>query len=206
MYNMDTAILLAIGIVLTVFLLIFIYVPDFFNMETIAIVAVIISLLYILNDDNSLANNGMADKIYGGQIVHTHENCEIDNDGLILGGGANAPYMKMDLMDPKHNLREIAKQLILLEDHMAHKNKRCVDCITKHYLMVEGLLEEAITLDKTAEHVEEVRKITEQVKPAVMSIIDLIKHKKISDKAYHETCQVLRTVRKEIALKYVLNN
>lgn len=114
-------------------------------------------------------------------------------------------YLKMSLMDPKHNLREIAKQLILLEDHMAHKPKRCIDCITKHYLMTEGLLEETITLDKAGTHVEEVREITERVKPAVMKIIDLIKSDQINDEAYQNTCQTLREVRKEIALKYVLD-
>lgn len=117
----------------------------------------------------------------------------------------NSEYLKMSLMDPKHNLREIAKQLILLEDHMAHKPKRCIDCITKHYLMTEGLLEETITLDKAGTHVEEVREITERVKPAVMKIIDLIKSNKINDAAYQDACQTLREVRKAIALKYVLD-
>ena len=115
-------------------------------------------------------------------------------------------YMKMSLMDPKHNLREIAKQLILLEDHMAHKEKRCIDCITKHYLMTEGLLEETVTLDKEGLHKEEVRNITEKVKPAVMTIINIIKGEgKPTEEEYHAACQVLRKVRKEIALKYVLN-
>jgi hypothetical protein len=125
---------------------------------------------------------------------------------VLTEGGKEVPYMKMDLMDPKHNFREIAKQLILLEDHMAHKPKRCIDCITKHYLMTEGLLEEAITLDKTGEYIQEVRDITDQVKPVVMRIIDLVKKNKINDKEYELACQTLRQVRKKIALKYVMNN
>lgn len=52
------------------------------------------------------------------------------------------------LFDPMFNVRETAKQLILLEDHLAHQAKHCVDCVSKHLLFAEGLLEEAVTLDK----------------------------------------------------------
>jgi hypothetical protein len=51
------------------------------------------------------------------------------------------------ILNPMFNLREVAKQCILLEDHLYHVNKRCADCIKKHCLFIEGLLEEAITLD-----------------------------------------------------------
>jgi hypothetical protein len=50
------------------------------------------------------------------------------------------------LMDPGYNLREVAKQLVLLEDHLFQEAKRCPDCIRKHFLTVEALLEEAVTL------------------------------------------------------------
>lgn len=54
----------------------------------------------------------------------------------------------LPLMDPEHNIREIIKQLILLEDHCAHGDaKFCEDCVTKHALAAEALAEEAITLD-----------------------------------------------------------
>lgn len=51
------------------------------------------------------------------------------------------------LNDPKHNIRETAKQLLLLEDHMAQADRRCEDCIKKHLLTAEALLDEALTLD-----------------------------------------------------------
>jgi hypothetical protein len=56
---------------------------------------------------------------------------------------------KATLDSPEFNLREIAKQLILIEDHLFHKNKQCPDCLGKHFLMVEALAEEAITMDTT---------------------------------------------------------
>lgn len=54
----------------------------------------------------------------------------------------------LPIFDYKHNLREISKQIILLEDHISHPEKRCNDCITKHFLSIEGLADEAITLCK----------------------------------------------------------
>ena len=50
-------------------------------------------------------------------------------------------------MDPSFNLREIAKQLILVEDHLLHGYKFCPDCLRKHLLTVEAFAEEATTLD-----------------------------------------------------------
>lgn len=45
--------------------------------------------------------------------------------------------------DPKYNMQQIVKQSILLEEHLANKKKRCRDCITKHFLHIIGLAEEA---------------------------------------------------------------
>jgi len=57
----------------------------------------------------------------------------------------------LPINDWKHNIREICKQCTLIEDHMTHTKKRCNDCITKHFLYIEGLAEEAVTLDSTGE-------------------------------------------------------
>ena len=53
----------------------------------------------------------------------------------------------LPIMDYRHNLREIVKNSILLEDHITHPEKRCGDCCTKHFLCLEALAEEAKTLD-----------------------------------------------------------
>ncbi len=55
---------------------------------------------------------------------------------------------RMTVMDPQFNLRECAKQMILLEDHLFHAYKVCPDCIRKHLMTIEALAEEAVTLDK----------------------------------------------------------
>jgi len=58
------------------------------------------------------------------------------------------------VMSPKFNLREVAKQCALLEDHLFHPAKRCSDCIRKHFLTIEALLEEAVTLDEEGQFIE----------------------------------------------------
>ena len=51
--------------------------------------------------------------------------------------------------DPKYNMQQIVKQSILLEEHLTNKNKRCRDCITKHFQHIIGLAEEAQMLATT---------------------------------------------------------
>lgn len=54
-----------------------------------------------------------------------------------------------NIFDPFHNLREIAKHMILLEDHLCNPERECRDCIGKHILTIEAFAEEGATLDKT---------------------------------------------------------
>ena len=58
------------------------------------------------------------------------------------------------------NIREIAKQMLLLEEHLTDKEKFCVDCIRKHLLTVEALAEEAMAMDPAGRYVDECRNIS----------------------------------------------
>lgn len=53
----------------------------------------------------------------------------------------------LPVMDPRFNLREVAKQMLLLEDHLAQPRRRCEDCIRKHFALIEAFAEEAVNLD-----------------------------------------------------------
>lgn len=53
-----------------------------------------------------------------------------------------------DVNHPLFNAREASKQIVLLETHLFDPRQRCVDCIRKHFLTIEALVEEAVTLDK----------------------------------------------------------
>lgn len=52
------------------------------------------------------------------------------------------------ILDPRFNMRETAKQCLLLEDHLNNIKKRCFDCIRKHFLTIDGFLEEAVSLEQ----------------------------------------------------------
>ncbi len=65
---------------------------------------------------------------------------DVDTEGLL------------PIFEPMHNAREIAKQLVLLEDHIIQPSKHCPDCIRKHLLTAEALAEEAVTLDTTGQY------------------------------------------------------
>lgn len=45
--------------------------------------------------------------------------------------------------DPDYNMRNIAKQSVLLEEHLAIDRKYCHPCVVKHFLHIVGLAEEA---------------------------------------------------------------
>ena len=54
---------------------------------------------------------------------------------------------KLDpIMDPAYNMKEVCKQSVLLEEHLMNQKKRCSDCITKHFLLITGYVEEAVGL------------------------------------------------------------
>lgn len=60
----------------------------------------------------------------------------------------------LPIMSPLFNMREICKQVALLEDHLNQVRKRCPDCIRKHFLTIEALFEEAISLDEDFKYME----------------------------------------------------
>ena len=70
----------------------------------------------------------------------------------------------LPVLRPKHNMRDIIKQLALLEDHLYQPQKRCPDCIRKHFLTIEGLAEECATLCKPEAILPEARKVATQAR------------------------------------------
>ncbi len=126
------------------------------------------------------------------------------------GGGEHTHYTdmgkpwsdKLSLVDPRFNLREAAKQIILLEDHMFHENKHCLDCISKHDLFTEGLLEEAITMDPTGKYTPIAKEALQGVKFLVPALIEKMKNKTATPADFKETADALRKIRKPLATEY----
>lgn len=96
----------------------------------------------------------------------------------------------LPLMDAGFNLREISKQMILLEDHLSHARKLCNDCCTKHFLTIEALSEEAITLDKDKKYDRFTKGLPDRIRALEREFID--------GKDPREIAQKLRGIRKNM--------
>lgn len=100
----------------------------------------------------------------------------------------------LPVMDPQFNMREICKQCILLEDHLCHDEKRCYDCCVKHFLTIEALAEEAITLDASSRHSQKLQQLPSRVR-GLQS-----KWHKDPEKNSPMVSQELRKIRKDFQL------
>jgi hypothetical protein len=125
--------------------------------------------------------------------------CGIDEDGVknICGGNNLFP-----IMDPRFNLREAAKNMILLEDHLFHYGKRCHDCILKHCLTVEGFLEEGVTLDKKREYVKITNESLEEFRKIFAELAEKIKNKTLQDEECCKIAQQIRKIRKPLCQQF----
>lgn len=105
----------------------------------------------------------------------------------------------LPVMNPLFNMREICKQSILLEDHLFQKEKRCHDCICKHFLTIEALAEEAITLDKEHQH-PELQKIPTEIRSISKEYLN---NQDKQDLACGQAGQRLRKIRKSLMTKVI---
>ena len=96
----------------------------------------------------------------------------------------------LPIMDPMFNLREVVKNILLLEDHLFHTRKQCNDCIMKHFLIIEGLAEELVTLDKKLQCTE-YHNIAEKIRK-------IEKYYIMNPRGKTEIAQRLRAVRKPL--------
>lgn len=139
------------------------------------------------NDNNDKNDNNEND---GGS-------CSADPDGVknICGGGSEKLF---PIMDPRFNLREAAKNMILLEDHLFHSGKRCKDCILKHCLTIEGFLEEGITLDIKGEHIKTLHNSSNEFRKIFKRISDNVTNSSLTNEDCFEIAQNIRKIRKPL--------
>jgi len=97
----------------------------------------------------------------------------------------------LPVMDCRFNMREMCKQSILLEDHLSHDEKRCMDCCMKHFLFLEGLCEEAVTLDTEQKYKKELQELCKEIRR--------LQHEFSTDPSHnaHYCSQELRKIRKK---------
>lgn len=96
----------------------------------------------------------------------------------------------LPILHYKYNLREIVKQIILLEDHLINEKKQCHDCIIKHFLAIEALSEEALTLNKNLTKDSPMYSLPDEIRKLQRLWYDNKETKTI------ETAQALRKIRK----------
>lgn len=112
----------------------------------------------------------------------------------------------LPIMEPAFNLREVAKNLLLLEDHLFHNGKRCPDCCIKHSLLIDGLLDESKTLDKKGQYTEIIEDVSLRCKESLKNLENLIKREGLSNSnACIEIAQQLRESRKIITSAMITN-
>jgi len=150
------------------------------------------------NPYNRKANKDLIAKVEGATNLH-YNPIPPDTCNKSCTGGVCKNKNLDPVLDPRYNMREVVKQLILLEDHLSHEGKRCDDCIRKHMLFIEGLIDEAITLDKEQQYIGLVRATSKAFKEVQKEYNSKVKDVDPSnDKFYCMISQKLRTIRKPI--------
>jgi hypothetical protein len=101
---------------------------------------------------------------------------------------------RLSLNSAEFNHREIAKQLLLLEDHLTDDKKFCSDCIRKHLMLVEAFAEEAMMLEPTGSLMTKSKLLQRQAKRWIMNYEDGLDR--------FELAKSIRRVRKSL-VKYL---
>lgn len=117
--------------------------------------------------------------------------CSIDDSGDLLS-----------IMDPRFNMREAAKHMILLEDHLFQPGRRCKDCCCKHLLTIEAFLDEGITLDKKFAYYNTIINVQKEFKKFGKDLCSKVKMGKLTDEDCCRLAQELRQIRKPLCQNY----
>lgn len=76
------------------------------------------------------------------------------------------------IFSAEFNIREICKQMLLLEDHLSDDDKYCTDCIRKHLMTVEALAEEAVTLEPKSKWLKHSKRIALKARNWMIAFTD----------------------------------
>lgn len=160
------------------------------------------------NPINDVDRNTISNVTPPHKQIKTHKGSPIDtnqnNDTVNYSScsiGQDRDSKLFPILNPMFNLREVAKHLILLEDHLFHQGKRCTQCIIKHLLTIEAFLEEAITLDKEQKYTEKITDIYTKFKNIQKTIHQQISNNSLSGEFCENIAQQLRSIRKPISLE-----
>lgn len=128
------------------------------------------------------------------------------HDTVVVGDSAHGSCKSCSAIDPvlepAYNLKNIAIQSVLLEEHLADPKKRCPSCICKHFLHIVGLAHEAISL--AGSRVPEYP-LLEDAPSYYQALFDEWRADKKGTETIRAVCEGLRKRRNALTKEYVLN-
>ena len=96
----------------------------------------------------------------------------------------------LPILDAQFNIREAVKNMLLLEDHLLDKRRRCMDCCKKHMLLIESFLDEAISLDKKGKYVKSLENDLKKIRKLQKMLLE-------GRKNYYDIAMEIRKLRKK---------
>lgn len=106
------------------------------------------------------------------------------------GGKCGKEKNLLPIMDPMYNMREFCKQSILLEDHLSQPRKRCENCCQKHFMTLEALAEEALTLDNENKYKDILEQLPDKCRE--------LQKRRLNGEDPHTIAQECRKIRKNL--------
>ena len=158
----------------------------------------------MLTGNRDVANKEVVSKDKVEEKKENYENqthsCSFDSDGVknVCGAGKKL----FPIMDARFNLRECAKNMILLEDHLFHSGKQCEDCIKKHCLTIEALLEEGVTLDLKGDHSVILIETFNDFRDIFVDLCNKMNTKNLKHEDCVKAAQNIRKIRKPLCQDY----
>lgn len=151
------------------------------------------------SQSNSQPNSQVNSQVNSQPNSNSESLCGMDEHGVSVCGKDKKLHK---ILDPRFNLREAAKNCILLEDHLFQTQRQCHDCILKHLLMIEGFLEEGITLGTNQEYIKDLDKSLTEFRPIFEKIAIAIEKGDLTNEECRDFAQQIRKIRKPICQKY----
>lgn len=108
----------------------------------------------------------------------------------------------LPIMDPRFNFKQIAGNMLLLEDHLNHPGMRCKDCIKKHMMLILNYLQESVSLDVKGEYTDLIRDLSKKVDEFYINMSNKINQGKMEDKDCIEQARILRLIRKPLCQQF----
>ena len=105
-------------------------------------------------------------------------------------------------MDPRFNLREAGRNMLLLEDHLFRPDLTCADCVKKHLNMCLAYLDEAISLDKDHKYYKEITDTNKSCKQLFKQLTTKMDQGPLDETECCNIAQEIRKIRKPLIQKY----